>query len=150
MHLDEHLPDAFVLGHGGHEQSVCKHNPGRCTFGIVARSRLGPMASCSPPAKGKSMGRFFDFAKRRIAGYIVFWILVFLFVGWFYNGDPPAQAAGLFVPFLPLGISSHSMASRSSRRRVCHTHPSRCSTRVFLGRATGLKMRYLRARYPMI
>jgi len=46
------------------------------------------------------MGRVFDFAKRRIAGYIVFWILVLLFLGIFFNGDPPAQAAGLFVLFL--------------------------------------------------
>src|SRR5256712_8802815 len=68
MHLDEHLPDAFVLGPGGHEQSVCKHNPGRCTFGIVARSRLGPMASCSPPAKRAIDGpglRFRETANRR-------------------------------------------------------------------------------------
>jgi len=46
------------------------------------------------------MGRVFDFAKRRIAGYIVFWILVLLFLGIFFTGDPPAQAAGLFVLFL--------------------------------------------------
>ncbi len=45
------------------------------------------------------MGRVFDFAKRRIAGYIVFWILVVLFLGIFFNGDRPAQAAGLFVLF---------------------------------------------------
>src|SRR2546428_492764 len=69
MHLDEHLPDAFVLGPGGHEQSVCKHNPGRCTFGIVARSRLGPMASCSPPAKRAIDGPglcFRETANRRV------------------------------------------------------------------------------------
>lgn len=46
------------------------------------------------------MGRVTDFAKRRIAGYIIFWILVFLFVGLFFNGNPPAQASGLFVLFL--------------------------------------------------
>jgi preprotein translocase subunit SecF len=43
------------------------------------------------------MGRFFDFAKRRIVGYIVFWTLVLLFLGVFYKGDTPAQAGGLFV-----------------------------------------------------
>ncbi len=48
----------------------------------------------------RTMGRVFDFAKRRIAGYIVFWILVLLFVGFFYNGDRPAKAAWLFVLFL--------------------------------------------------
>src|SRR6266566_2256571 len=43
------------------------------------------------------MGRVFDFAKRRIAGYIVFWILVLLFLGIFYRNDPPAQAGALFI-----------------------------------------------------
>jgi hypothetical protein len=47
------------------------------------------------------MGRFFDFAKRRIVGYIVTWTLVLLFLGIFYQGDPPAQAGGLFI----LGIA---------------------------------------------
>ncbi|TLZ77778.1 MAG: hypothetical protein E6K08_02690 [Methanobacteriota archaeon] len=62
------------------------------------------------------MGRFFDFAKRRIAGYIVFWILVFLFVGLFYNGDPPAQAAGLFVLFLAF-IGSLLFTRRMKRKQ---------------------------------
>src|SRR2546422_11352415 len=35
------------------------------------------------------------------------------------------------------------MSRRRTRRRVCHTHPSRCSTSVFFARATGLKMTYL-------
>ncbi|TLZ84057.1 MAG: hypothetical protein E6K05_02855 [Methanobacteriota archaeon] len=43
------------------------------------------------------MGRVFDFAKRRIAGYIVFWILVLLVLGLFYGNDRPAQAGALFV-----------------------------------------------------
>ncbi len=43
------------------------------------------------------MGRVFDFAKRRIAGYIVFWILALLFLGLFYGNDPPAQAGALFI-----------------------------------------------------
>ncbi len=43
------------------------------------------------------MGRVFDFAKRRIAGYIVFWILVLLFLGVFYGDDRPAQAGALFI-----------------------------------------------------
>src|SRR5713226_941636 len=42
------------------------------------------------------------------------------------------------------------MSRRRTRRRVCHTHPSRCSTSVFFARATGLKITYLRERYPMI
>src|SRR2546428_1823920 len=43
------------------------------------------------------MGRVFDFAKRRIAGYIVFWILVLLSLGTFSGNDPPAQAGALFI-----------------------------------------------------
>ena len=62
------------------------------------------------------MGRVFDFAKRRIAGYIVFWILVFLFVGLFYNGNPPAQAAWLFVLFLAF-LGSLLYTRRMKRRQ---------------------------------
>lgn len=43
------------------------------------------------------MGRVFDFAKRRIAGYIVFWVLVLFLLGIFYNDNRPAQADGLFI-----------------------------------------------------
>lgn len=43
------------------------------------------------------MGRVFDFAKRRIAGYIVFWVLVLFLLGLFYNDNRPAQAGGLFI-----------------------------------------------------
>ncbi|MGI0148194.1 MAG: hypothetical protein ACREDF_01500 [Thermoplasmata archaeon] len=43
------------------------------------------------------MGRVFDFAKRRIAGYIVFWVLVLFLLGIFYNDNRPAQAGGLFI-----------------------------------------------------
>ena len=43
------------------------------------------------------MGRVFDFAKRRIAGYIVFWILVLLRLGLFYGNDPTAHAGALFI-----------------------------------------------------
>src|SRR2546427_10005558 len=63
------------------------------------------------------MGRVFDFAKRRIAGYIVFWILVLLFVGFFYNGNQPAQAAWLFVLFLAF-IGSLLYTRRMKRRQL--------------------------------
>ena len=43
------------------------------------------------------MSRVFDFAKRRIAGYIVFWVLVLFLLGIFYNDNRPAQAGGLFI-----------------------------------------------------
>src|SRR5437763_16029446 len=43
------------------------------------------------------MGRVSDFAKRRIVGYVVFWILVLLFLGILYPADPPAQAGALVI-----------------------------------------------------
>src|SRR5438445_748200 len=97
VRLQEHVPDAFVLIEGGHEDRLCLRDGGRCTFGIVARSRLRPMGSWPLSIQARSMGRVFDFAKRRIAGYIVFWVLVFLFLGLFYGNDRPAQAGALFI-----------------------------------------------------
>src|SRR2546421_12505962 len=67
-----------------------------------------------------SMGRFFDFAKRRIVGYIVSWILVLLFLGVFYQGNPPAQAGGLFilgVAFLGSLLYTRRMKRRQRARR---------------------------------
>ena len=61
------------------------------------------------------MGRFFDFAKRRIVGYIVFWILVLLFLGLFYQGDPPAQAGGLFI--LGLAFIGSLLYTRRMKRK---------------------------------
>lgn len=66
------------------------------------------------------MGRIFDFAKRRIVGYIVFWILVLLFLGTFYKGDPPAQAGALFilgVAFLGSLLYTRRMKRRQRARR---------------------------------
>src|SRR3989449_4162784 len=62
-----------------------------------------------------SMGRFFDFAKRRIAGYIVFWILALLFLGVFYQGNPPAQVGGLFI--LGLAFIGSLLYTRRMKRR---------------------------------
>src|SRR5256885_15390275 len=67
-----------------------------------------------------SMGRFFDFAKRRIVGYIVSWILVLLFLGVFYQGNPPAQAGGLFilgVAFIGSLLYTRRMKRRQRARR---------------------------------
>src|SRR2546426_6847305 len=66
------------------------------------------------------MGRFFDFAKRRIVGYIVSWILVLLFLGVFYQGNPPAQAGGLFilgVAFIGSLLYTRRMKRRQRARR---------------------------------
>jgi hypothetical protein len=61
------------------------------------------------------MGRFFDFAKRRIVGYIVTWTLVLLFLGIFYQGDPPAQAGGLFI--LGLAFLGSLLFTRRMKRK---------------------------------
>ena len=61
------------------------------------------------------MGRISDFAKRRIVGYIVFWILVLLFLGIFYQGNPPAQAGWLFL--LGLGFLGSLLYTRRMKRR---------------------------------
>ena len=62
------------------------------------------------------MGRVFDFAKRRIAGYILFWFLVLLFLGIFFNGDRPAQASWLLVLLLAF-IGSLLYTRRMKRRQ---------------------------------
>src|SRR2546422_9396572 len=67
-----------------------------------------------------SMGRFFDFAKRGIVGYIVSWIWVLLFLGVFYQGTPPAQAGGLFilgVAFIGSLLYTRRMKRRQRARR---------------------------------
>ena len=72
-----------------------------------------------------SMGRFFDFAKRRIVGYIVSWILVLLFLGVFYQGNPPAQAGGLFilgVAFIGSVLYTRRMKRRQRARREAEQH----------------------------
>jgi hypothetical protein len=61
------------------------------------------------------MGRVFDFAKRRIVGYIVFWILVLLFLGIFYKGDQPAQAGALLI--LGLAFLGSLLYTRRMKRR---------------------------------
>ena len=63
----------------------------------------------------RSMGRFFDFAKRRIVGYIVFWVLVLLFLGLFYKGDQPAQAGALLI--LGLAFLGSVLYTRRMKRR---------------------------------
>ena len=61
------------------------------------------------------MGRVFDFAKRRIAGYIVFWILVLLFLGLFHGNDPPAQAGALFI--LVIAFAGSLLYTRRLKRK---------------------------------
>jgi hypothetical protein len=45
----------------------------------------------------RGMGWVFDFAKRRIAGYIIFWSLVIFLLVFVFQGDTPAQAGWLVV-----------------------------------------------------
>jgi len=66
------------------------------------------------------MGRVFDFAKRRIVGYIVTWTLVLLFLGIFYPADPPAQAGALIIlgiAFLGSLLYTRRMKRRQKARR---------------------------------
>src|SRR2546427_7373791 len=72
------------------------------------------------------MGRVFDFAKRRIAGYIVFWILVLLFLGLFYGNDPPAQAGALFILAIAF-IGSLLYTRRLKRKQRTAARPRRPS-----------------------
>ena len=61
------------------------------------------------------MGRVWDFTKRRIAGYILFWFLVIVLLAIFTGGDRPAQAAWLFV--LGLAFLGSLMYTRRMKRR---------------------------------
>lgn len=61
------------------------------------------------------MGRVFDFAKRRIAGYIVFWVLVLFFLIFFYGDDRPAQAGGSII--LGLAFLGSLLYTRRMKRR---------------------------------
>jgi hypothetical protein len=66
------------------------------------------------------MGRVFDFAKRRIVGYVVFWMLVLLFLGIFYPGNQPAQAGALIVvgfAFLGSLLYTRRMKRKQRARR---------------------------------
>jgi len=72
------------------------------------------------------MGRVWDFAKRRIAGYIVFWFLVILLVGFFYGGDRSAQVAWIFVfgiAFIGSLLYTRRMKRRQRARRAAAQPP---------------------------
>ena len=75
------------------------------------------------------MGRVFDFAKRRIAGYIVFWFLVLVFLGVFFDGDRPAQATWLFV--LAVAFVGSLLYTRRMKRkqRACREAAQRTNGR---------------------
>lgn len=51
------------------------------------------------------MGRATDFLKRRIAGYIVFWIVVLFIIYVLYKGQQPAQASLLFMLAVAFTVS---------------------------------------------
>lgn len=62
------------------------------------------------------MGRVMDFAKRRIAGYVVFWILVLVILSTFHEDNRPAQAAWLSVLALAF-FGSHGYTRRMKRKQ---------------------------------
>src|SRR6059036_716969 len=91
-----------------------------------------------------SMGRFFDFAKRRIVGYIVFWILVLLFLGVFYQGNAPAQAGGLFIlglAFIGSLLYTRRMKRRQRARREAENGRNKCNRRTRCNRWPGCNPR---------
>src|SRR5437762_6016536 len=112
-----------------------KRLPWRCTFGMVAWLRMGSMASCPPWQTARTMGRVFDFAKRRIAGYIVFWILVLLVLGLFYGNDRPAQAGALFVLGFAF-IGSLLYTRRLKRKQRARREAREAAQRMQIGRAS--------------
>lgn len=61
------------------------------------------------------MGRTVDFAKRRIAGYVVFWVVILFFVVVLYNGNQPTQASGLFI--LAVAATASFAYTRRMKRR---------------------------------
>lgn len=51
------------------------------------------------------MGRTVDFAKRRIAGYIVFWLVVFFFLYVMYQGQQLSPSLGLGILLVAFIVS---------------------------------------------
>src|SRR5437773_12035497 len=95
-----------------------KRLPWRCTFGMVARLRMGPMASCPPRQTARTTGRVFDSAKRRTARYIVVCILVLLVRGLFYGNDRPAQSGALVVLGFAFTVSLLAPRPRTRKHRA--------------------------------
>ena len=61
------------------------------------------------------MGRTADFAKRRVVGYVVFWIVVLVFLYVLYNGNQPSQASTLFI--VALAVNASLAVTRRMKRR---------------------------------
>ncbi len=61
------------------------------------------------------MGRVTDFAKRRIAGYIVFWTVILFIIYAIYKANQPAQA-GIFILAFAF-TASLSFTSRMKRKQ---------------------------------
>src|SRR6267378_4336477 len=117
-----HVEVAVELRHGGHaEEQVVRivRLQGRCRseghhHGVLAAAIEVPRRDVVLPM-GLPMDRFFDFAKRRIVGYILFWVLALLFLGLFYKGDQPAQAGALLI--LGLAFLGSLLYTRRMKRR---------------------------------
>ena len=66
------------------------------------------------------MGRTVDFAKRRIAGYVVTWVVVLFLVYAFYQGGQPTQAGGVLILGFAVTVSlayTHRMKRRQREAR---------------------------------
>lgn len=74
------------------------------------------------------MGRVGDFAKRRIVGYLVFWIVALLVVRYFYEGQRPTEASWVFLVALAFTVSllvTRRMKRRQRERRLAAQGPRR-------------------------
>lgn len=61
------------------------------------------------------MSRAADFAKRRIAGFLVFWLVVLFFVYVLFRGGQTTPAAGVLI--LAVAVSASLAYTRRMKRR---------------------------------
>jgi len=61
------------------------------------------------------MGRAVDFAKRRIAGYVVSWLVILFLVYVLYRGNQPTQASGLLI--LAVAVTASLAYTRRMKRK---------------------------------
>ncbi len=61
------------------------------------------------------MGRTVDFAKRRVAGYIVSWLVILFFVYVLYRGNQPTQASWLFI--VSVAVTASLAYTRRMKRK---------------------------------
>src|SRR5947208_13316169 len=99
------------------------------------------------------MGRVFDFAKRRIVGYVLFWILVLLFLGILYPADPPAQAGALVIlgiAFLGSLLFTRRMKRKQKVRREAEDRVKQMQEAYQMQQMTDRKSKRLNSSHQII